>query len=84
VLFVASLVAAMSGVAAAQLPLSEVEVRLVRKPTGGCVDPCVYNYTVIIRGDGNVLYDGVGLVEGQPRAITPDDVVSSTSSRAVL
>ena len=77
VLFVASLVAAMSGVAAAQLPLSEVEVRLVRTPMGGCVDPCVNNYSVVIRGDGSVLYDGHGLVEGRrTRIISPDDVVS--------
>jgi len=40
VILVASLFAAMSGVAAAQVPLSEVELRLVRTPTGGCVEPC--------------------------------------------
>jgi len=76
VLFVASLFAAMSGVAAAQLPLSEVEVRLVRTATGGCFGPCV-NYNVIVRGDGTVLYEGHGLVEGRrTRAISPDEVVS--------
>ena len=74
---VAAFFAAMSTVPAGQISLSDVEVRLVRSPTGGCVGPCVNNYTVVIRGDGTVQYKGSGLVEGsRTRSISPDDVVA--------
>jgi TonB family protein len=73
---VASLFVVMGSVAAAQ-SLSEVEVRLVRKPTGGCVGPCTNNYTITIRGDGTVQYEGSGVLEGlHTRSISPDEVVS--------
>jgi hypothetical protein len=76
-LVVASVFMVMGSVAAAQVALSEVEVRLVRRPTGGCVDPCPVNYRVTIRGDGAVEYEGTGLVEGvRKRSISPDEVVS--------
>jgi hypothetical protein len=76
----AGLVAAFLAVAsirvAAQIRLSDIEVRLVRRPTGGCLDPCGQNYTVVIRGDGTVRYEGSGRVEGsRERSISPDDVV---------
>lgn|SRR5262245_5002624 len=74
---VAAFIAAMSAVAVAQISVSDVEVRLVRTPTGGCVGPCVNNYTVFIRGDGTVQYEGSGLVEGsRTRSVSPDDVVA--------
>jgi hypothetical protein len=61
--------------AAQTYPLSEVEVRLVHTPHGGCVGPCV-QYAITVRGDGTVEYDGVGLVEGKrTRTISVDEVV---------
>jgi hypothetical protein len=69
--------AAMSKMAVAQVPLSDVEVRLVRTPSGGCVDPCPNNYTISIRGDGTVQYDRMGLVEGiRTRSVSSDEVVT--------
>jgi hypothetical protein len=73
---VAALFVVMGSVAAGQ-SLSEVEVRLVRMPTGGCVEPCPSNYTVTIRGDGAVQYEGSGVLEGlHTRSISPDEVVT--------
>jgi hypothetical protein len=70
------LVVVFSGLLAAQtLPLSELEVRLVFTPHGGCFGPCV-RYGITVRGDGSVEYNGVGLVEGnRTRTISSDDVV---------
>jgi len=74
---VASLFTATSTAAAAQISLSDVEVHLVRRPAGGCVTPCATNYSVTVRGDGTVEYEGSGLVEGpRTRSISPDDVVA--------
>lgn len=74
---IALLFVATGKATAAQFSLSEVEVRLVRMAMGGCVEPCRNNYTVIIRGDGTVRYEGSGLVEGlRTRSVSPDDVVS--------
>jgi TonB family protein len=75
-MLVGSLFTAMSAVLVAQVPLADVEVRLVRTPTGGCLGPCL-DYTVVIRGDGTVEYRGTGLVEGlRTRSISPDDAVA--------
>jgi hypothetical protein len=70
-------------VAAAQsYPLSEVEVRLVRTPHGGCASPCSI-YAVTVRGDGTVTYDGTVIYSGagqvagvRTRSISVDEVVS--------
>lgn len=76
-MLVAVLFAAMSNMTVAQVPLSDVEVRLVRTPAGGCVDPCPNNYTVSIRGDGTVDYEGTGPVKGlRTRSVSPDEVVT--------
>ena len=56
-------------------PLSEVEVRLVYTPHGGCLGRCV-TYQITVRGDGTVEYNGTGLVEGvRSRTVSPDEVV---------
>jgi hypothetical protein len=74
-MFIVSIFTAMSSGAAAQVPLSEVEVRLVHTPHGGCAGPCV-RYEITVRADGSVEYNGVGLVEGtRTRNISTDDVV---------
>jgi Domain of unknown function (DUF6438) len=81
--FAASIVAVMGEVAAAQsYPLSEVEVRLVRTPHGGCFGPCSI-YAVTVRGDGTVTYDGTVIYSGagqvagvRTRSISVDEVVS--------
>jgi uncharacterized protein DUF6438 len=76
VMLVAVLVAAMSNTALAQIPLADVEVRLVREPRGGCIGPCV-NYTVTVRGNGAIEYEGAGLVEGRrTRSVSTDEVVT--------
>jgi uncharacterized protein DUF6438 len=76
-LLVSCLVVVFSQLLAGQTyPLSEVEVRLVRTPHGGCFGPCV-RYEVVVRGDGTVEYNGVGLVEGtRARTISIDEVVA--------
>jgi Domain of unknown function (DUF6438) len=75
--------AAIGSVAAAQsIPLSEVEVRLVRTPHGGCAEPCS-RYSVTVRGDGTVRYDGsviypgTGQVDGvRTRSTSVDEVIA--------
>jgi len=63
-MFVVLIVVVIGGVAAAQsYPLSEVEVRLVRTPHGGCFGPCSI-YAVTVRGDGTVTYDGTVISSG--------------------
>jgi Domain of unknown function (DUF6438) len=76
-MFVVLIVAVIGGVAAAQsVSLSEVEVRLVQTPHGGCFGPCV-KYEITVRGDGAVEYNGVGLVEGtRTRKVSADEVVT--------
>jgi hypothetical protein len=73
----ASLFVAMGGAGAAQMSLSEIEVRLVRSQGGGgCIDYCTDNYTVTIRGDGTVEFQGGPLQGFHTRSVAPDDVVS--------
>ena len=69
----AALIAAMSATATAQT-LADIEVKLVREITGGCIDPCPLPYTVTIRGDGAVQYDGP---QGHhTRTVSPDDALA--------
>jgi uncharacterized protein DUF6438 len=73
---IALLLAGESLLKAQSYPLSEVEVKLVRTPHGGCFGPCT-RYSVTVRGDGTVEYSGVGRVEGtRTRKVSVDDVVS--------
>jgi len=76
-MFVVLIVAVIGGVAEAQsVSLSEIEVRLVQTPHGGCFGPCV-KYEITVRGDGTVEYNGVGLVEGTlTRKVSADEVVT--------
>src|SRR5262245_30954747 len=60
---VASVFVAMRSVAAAQVSLSDVDVRLVRTPHGGCATPCS-RYAVTVRGDGIVTDDGTVIASG--------------------
>lgn len=71
----AALLVAMSTNVGAQMPLTDVEVKSVREIRGGCsVDPCNLPYTVAIRGDGAVQYDGP---QGHhTRIVSPDDVIA--------
>src|SRR5688500_17480960 len=59
---------------AQSIPLSDIEVRLVRLPHGcppGCLD-----YTITITGNGLVTYNGRSPVEGsRTRTISVDEVV---------
>jgi hypothetical protein len=73
-MFVVLIVAVVGGVAAAQsVSPSEVEVRLVQTPHGGCFGPCV-KYEITVRGDGSVEYNGVGRVEGtRTRKVSADE-----------
>jgi hypothetical protein len=53
-IFGVSVFMAIGCVAAAQsVPLSEVEIRMMRTPHGGCARPCS-RYEVTVRGDGTV------------------------------
>jgi hypothetical protein len=82
-MFVVLIVAVIGGVAAAQsVSISEVEVRLVRTPHGGCAGPCS-RYAVTVRGDGTVTYDGTVIYSGagqvagaRTRSISVDEVLS--------
>src|SRR5579862_2220162 len=80
--FVAMVFVLIGDVAAAQIPLSAVEVRLVRTPGDGCSAPCS-RYEVTVRGDGSVTYDGTvwypgaGQVQGiRTRSVPVDEVIA--------
>jgi hypothetical protein len=74
---VTSMFTAMTTVAAAQLLLTDVGVRLVRSGGDGCAAPCTQDYTVMIRGDGTVEYEGSGAVAGfRTRSVSPDEVIA--------
>ena len=60
---------------AQSIPLSEIEVRLVRSPHG-CAPGCL-DYAITIMGNGLVTYNGRSPVEGtRTRTIPADDVVT--------